>query len=88
MSIAELIARPAAGSASAHARTRLGGPVLGFAALVASVLSIWGWIAIGFGALESLAALSVWRGGGFGRWFEPPGPLGGFTARTRACPSC
>ena len=23
----------------------------------------------GFGALEVLAALSIWRGGGFGRWF-------------------
>jgi hypothetical protein len=32
-------------------------------------LNTWGWIAIGFGALELLAALSVWRGGGFGRWF-------------------
>jgi hypothetical protein len=32
-------------------------------------LTTWGWIAIGFGALEFLAALSVWRGGGFGRWF-------------------
>ena len=32
-------------------------------------LSTWGWVAIGFGALEFLAALSIWRGGGFGRWF-------------------
>src|SRR5690349_15048244 len=32
-------------------------------------LSTWGWIAIGFGALQLLAALSIWRGGGFGRWF-------------------
>jgi hypothetical protein len=31
--------------------------------------STWGWIAIGFGALEFLAAVSIWRGGGFGRWF-------------------
>ena len=29
----------------------------------------WGWVAIGFGAVEVLAALSVWRGGSFGRWF-------------------
>jgi hypothetical protein len=32
-------------------------------------LNTWGWVAIGFGALEFLAALSIWRGGGFGRWF-------------------
>jgi hypothetical protein len=32
-------------------------------------LSAWGWIAIGWGALEIIAALSIWRGGAFGRWF-------------------
>jgi hypothetical protein len=32
-------------------------------------LSAWGWIALGFGALELLAAFSIWRGGAFGRWF-------------------
>jgi hypothetical protein len=32
-------------------------------------LATWGWIAIGFGALQFLAALSIWRGGEFGRWF-------------------
>jgi hypothetical protein len=32
-------------------------------------LATWGWIAVGFGALEILAALSIWRGGAFGRWF-------------------
>lgn len=32
-------------------------------------LATWGWIAIGFGALELLAALSIWRGHAFGRWF-------------------
>ena len=32
-------------------------------------LHTWGWIAIGFGAVEFLAALSIWRGGAFGRWF-------------------
>ena len=32
-------------------------------------LNVWGWIAIGFGTLEFIAAFSVWRGGGFGRWF-------------------
>jgi hypothetical protein len=32
-------------------------------------LATWGWIAIGLGALEFLAALSIWRGGAFGRWF-------------------
>jgi len=32
-------------------------------------LAVWGWIAIGFGVLEFLAVLSIWRGGAFGRWF-------------------
>jgi hypothetical protein len=36
---------------------------------ILSDLNTWGWVAIGFGALESLAALSIWRGGAFGRWF-------------------
>ena len=36
---------------------------------IISGLNTWGWVAIGFGALEGLAALSIWRGGGFGRWF-------------------
>ncbi|MGZ4215649.1 MAG: DUF7144 family membrane protein [Solirubrobacteraceae bacterium] len=39
------------------------------ASYILSDLNTWGWIAIGFGALEALAALSVWRGGQFGRWF-------------------
>ena len=32
-------------------------------------LNTWGWIAIGLGAVQLLAALSIWRGGAFGRWF-------------------
>jgi hypothetical protein len=36
---------------------------------VISDLNTWGWIMMGFGALEALAALSIWRGGEFGRWF-------------------
>jgi hypothetical protein len=36
---------------------------------IISDLNTWGWIVLGFGALEALAALSIWRGGGFGRWF-------------------
>jgi hypothetical protein len=36
---------------------------------IISGLNTWGWVAIGFGAVEALAALSIWRGGGFGRWF-------------------
>ncbi len=39
------------------------------ASYILSDLNTWGWIAIGFGALELLAALSIWRGGAFGRWF-------------------
>jgi hypothetical protein len=37
--------------------------------ILISTLATWGWIAIGFGALELLAAFSIWRGGAFGRWF-------------------
>ena len=43
--------------------------VVGADYILITNLSTWGWIAIGFGTLEFLAALSVWRGGGFGRWF-------------------
>jgi hypothetical protein len=36
---------------------------------ILSDLNTWGWITIGLGAVETLAALSIWRGGAFGRWF-------------------
>ena len=36
---------------------------------ILSDLHTWGWIVVGFAALEGLAALSIWRGGTFGRWF-------------------
>lgn len=39
------------------------------ASYIVSGLNTWGWIVMGFGVLEALAALSVWRGGEFGRWF-------------------
>ena len=42
---------------------------VGNASYILSDLNTWGWVAIGFGALEALAALSIWRGGVFGRWF-------------------
>ena len=32
-------------------------------------LNAYGWIAILIGALELVAAFSIWRGGSFGRWF-------------------
>jgi hypothetical protein len=41
----------------------------GHTAFILSELNTWGWIAMGFGALELLAALSIWRGGTFGHWF-------------------
>jgi len=37
--------------------------------LIITDLATWGWIAVGFGALELLAAFSIWAGGRFGRWF-------------------
>jgi hypothetical protein len=34
-----------------------------------SDLNTWGWVTIILGALEILAAFSIWAGGQFGRWF-------------------
>jgi hypothetical protein len=39
------------------------------ATFILTGLNTWGWIAIGLGAMEFLAALSIWRGGWYGRWF-------------------
>ena len=39
------------------------------ASFILSDLNTWGWIAMGFGAIELLAAWSIWREGAFGRWF-------------------
>jgi hypothetical protein len=36
---------------------------------ILSGLNTWGWVTIIIGALEILAAFSIWAGGGFGRWF-------------------
>jgi hypothetical protein len=35
---------------------------------VASNLTTWGWVALIIGIVEIAAAVSVWRGGSFGRW--------------------
>ena len=42
---------------------------VGNARYILSDLNTWGWIAIGFGVVEALAAMSIWLGGAFGRWF-------------------
>lgn len=36
---------------------------------ILSGLNTWGWVTIILGALEIIAAFSIWSGGGFGRWF-------------------
>lgn len=36
---------------------------------ILSGLNTWGWVTIILGALQILAAFSIWSGGGFGRWF-------------------
>ncbi|MGO9249566.1 MAG: hypothetical protein ACLQQB_06380 [Solirubrobacteraceae bacterium] len=36
---------------------------------ILSGLNTWGWVTIILGALEIIAAFSIWAGGGFGRWF-------------------
>jgi hypothetical protein len=35
---------------------------------ILSGLNTWGWIMIGICAVEALTAVSIWRGGAFGRW--------------------
>lgn len=42
---------------------------VGNAKYIISSLNTWGWIMIGWGALQFIAALSIARGGAFGRWF-------------------
>jgi hypothetical protein len=42
---------------------------LGDATFIVSDLHTWGWITIGFAVLQALAAVSVLRGGAYGRWF-------------------
>jgi len=36
---------------------------------ILSGLNTWGWVTLILGALEIVAAFSIWAGGGFGRWF-------------------
>jgi hypothetical protein len=36
---------------------------------VVSGLNTWGWVMLGFGALQLIAAVSIWNGGSFGVWF-------------------
>lgn len=39
------------------------------AKFIVSDLNTWGWIVLGIGVLQMLAAFSIWRGGTYGRWF-------------------
>ncbi|MEA2622985.1 MAG: hypothetical protein QOH61_1895 [Chloroflexota bacterium] len=36
---------------------------------ILSDLNTWGWVMLVLGALQVVAAFSIWSGGGFGRWF-------------------
>src|SRR3954467_13411017 len=36
---------------------------------ILSDLNTWGWVMLILGALQVLAAFSIWSGAGFGRWF-------------------
>jgi hypothetical protein len=36
---------------------------------ILSDLNTWGWVMLIVGAVQILAAFSIWRGGAFGRWF-------------------
>jgi hypothetical protein len=36
---------------------------------IISSLNTWGWITLILGALQIVAAFSIWAGGEFGRWF-------------------
>src|ERR1700758_5805473 len=58
------------------------------ASYILSDLNTWGWIVMGFGIVEILAALSIWRGGEFGRWFGIlAAGLGGLAAMSRSRPT-
>lgn len=37
-------------------------------AYIISGLSTWGWVTLGIGAIQMLAAFSIWNGHQFGRW--------------------
>jgi len=39
------------------------------AELVVSNLNTWGWIVLGLGAVEILAAIGIWAGNQLARWF-------------------
>lgn len=36
---------------------------------ILSGLNTWGWVTLILGALEIIAAFSIWSGGAYGRWF-------------------
>ncbi len=36
---------------------------------IVSDLQTWGWVMLVLGALQGIAAFSIWSGGSFGRWF-------------------
>ncbi|HWH95145.1 MAG TPA: hypothetical protein VNT03_14890 [Baekduia sp.] len=36
---------------------------------ILSDLNTWGWVLLGLGVLQLVAALSIWNGNAFGRWF-------------------
>ena len=42
---------------------------VGSPGFIVSDLHTWGWVVLFVGALELLAAGSIWAGGEFGRWF-------------------
>jgi hypothetical protein len=42
---------------------------VGDATYILSGLNTWGWIMLILGAAQIVAALSIWKGGQFGRWF-------------------
>jgi hypothetical protein len=42
---------------------------VGDARFILSDLNTWGWVMLVLGALQVAAALSIWAGGTYGRWF-------------------
>jgi hypothetical protein len=56
------------------------------AKFIMSDLSTWGWIILGVGLVQMVAAFSIWAGGEFGRWIGIVGAGAGAIAALLSLP--